>query len=159
MTDWLISIAGTPEGARVATMLALTSAVAHAVFTRRSQPHIFGHVKHSVLFLLCRVAVSGGAGCRDFLCWMTCLVRCRLRAPTSSWVGFASLPSCLPLSVSLSLPPSVSPAALDTLVAELSASLQRLAPEGRYLMVSTETGEEFYAQVPRFQLESTVVMN
>lgn len=31
--------------------------------------------------------------------------------------------------------------------------------EGRYLMVSTETGEEFYAQVPRFQLESTVVMN
>jgi ApaG protein len=31
--------------------------------------------------------------------------------------------------------------------------------EGRYLMVSAETGEEFYAQVPRFQLESTVVMN
>ncbi len=31
--------------------------------------------------------------------------------------------------------------------------------EGRYLMVSTETGEEFYAQVPRFQLESTVMMN
>jgi drug/metabolite transporter (DMT)-like permease len=30
--DWLISIAGTPEGARVATALALMSAVAHAVF-------------------------------------------------------------------------------------------------------------------------------
>ena len=32
MSEWLISIAGTPEGARVATMLALTSAVAHAIF-------------------------------------------------------------------------------------------------------------------------------
>ena len=29
---WLVSIAGTPEGARLATMLALTSAVAHAAF-------------------------------------------------------------------------------------------------------------------------------
>lgn len=32
MTDWIISIAGTPEGARWATALALMSAVAHAVF-------------------------------------------------------------------------------------------------------------------------------
>ncbi len=32
MSDWLISIAGTPEGARLATILALISAVAHAVF-------------------------------------------------------------------------------------------------------------------------------
>ncbi len=32
MTEWIISIAGTPEGARWATMLALMSAVAHAVF-------------------------------------------------------------------------------------------------------------------------------
>lgn len=32
MTDWLISLAGTPEGARLATVLALMSAVAHAVF-------------------------------------------------------------------------------------------------------------------------------
>lgn len=31
--------------------------------------------------------------------------------------------------------------------------------EGRYLMLNTETGEEFYAEVPRFQLESTVVLN
>lgn len=30
--DWLVSIAGTPEGARLATLLALTSAVAHAMF-------------------------------------------------------------------------------------------------------------------------------
>jgi len=30
--DWLVSIAGTPEGARLATMLALMSAVAHAGF-------------------------------------------------------------------------------------------------------------------------------
>ncbi|MEM8872203.1 MAG: DMT family transporter [Pseudomonadota bacterium] len=32
MSDWLVSIAGTPEGARVAMILALISAVAHAVF-------------------------------------------------------------------------------------------------------------------------------
>lgn len=32
MSDWLVSIAGTPEGARFATYLALMSAVAHAVF-------------------------------------------------------------------------------------------------------------------------------
>ena len=36
MTDtlgaWLVAIAGTPEGARLATLLALMSAVAHAVF-------------------------------------------------------------------------------------------------------------------------------
>ena len=32
MSDWLVSIAGTPEGARLATFLALFSAVAHAVF-------------------------------------------------------------------------------------------------------------------------------
>lgn len=32
MSEWLVSIAGTPEGARLATMLALMSAVAHAVF-------------------------------------------------------------------------------------------------------------------------------
>lgn len=32
MGDWLVSIAGTPEGARLATLLALMSAVAHAVF-------------------------------------------------------------------------------------------------------------------------------
>ncbi|MEM9779916.1 MAG: EamA family transporter, partial [Pseudomonadota bacterium] len=32
MSDWLVSIAGTPEGARVAMILALVSAVAHAVF-------------------------------------------------------------------------------------------------------------------------------
>lgn len=32
MSDWLLSIAGTPEGARLATMLALVSAVAHAAF-------------------------------------------------------------------------------------------------------------------------------
>ncbi|MFG5383357.1 MULTISPECIES: EamA family transporter [unclassified Yoonia] len=32
MSDWLVSIAGTPEGARLATMLALMSALAHAVF-------------------------------------------------------------------------------------------------------------------------------
>lgn len=31
--------------------------------------------------------------------------------------------------------------------------------EGRYLMMNTKTGEEFYAEVPRFQLESTVMMN
>ncbi len=30
--DWLVSIAGTPEGARLATILALTSALAHAAF-------------------------------------------------------------------------------------------------------------------------------
>ena len=32
MSDWLVSIAGTPEGARLATILALISAMAHAVF-------------------------------------------------------------------------------------------------------------------------------
>lgn len=32
MADWLINLAGTPEGARLATALALMSAVAHAVF-------------------------------------------------------------------------------------------------------------------------------
>jgi drug/metabolite transporter (DMT)-like permease len=32
MGEWLVSIAGTPEGARLATILALFSAVAHAVF-------------------------------------------------------------------------------------------------------------------------------
>jgi len=32
MGEWLVSIAGTPEGARLATMLALMSAVAHAAF-------------------------------------------------------------------------------------------------------------------------------
>ena len=32
MGDWLVSIAGTPEGARLATALALMSALAHAVF-------------------------------------------------------------------------------------------------------------------------------
>lgn len=32
MSEWLVSIAGTPEGARLATVLALMSAVAHAAF-------------------------------------------------------------------------------------------------------------------------------
>ncbi|WP_106744722.1 DMT family transporter [Yoonia maritima] len=32
LADWLVSIAGTPEGARLATILALVSAVAHAFF-------------------------------------------------------------------------------------------------------------------------------
>lgn len=32
MTEWLFSIAGTPEGARLATLLALMAALAHAVF-------------------------------------------------------------------------------------------------------------------------------
>ncbi|WP_341366502.1 DMT family transporter [Yoonia sp. BS5-3] len=32
MSEWLVSIAGTQEGARLATLLALTSAVAHAAF-------------------------------------------------------------------------------------------------------------------------------
>lgn len=32
MGEWLVALAGTPEGARLATMLALLSAVAHAVF-------------------------------------------------------------------------------------------------------------------------------
>jgi len=32
LSDWIVSIAGTPEGARIATLLALMSAVAHAVF-------------------------------------------------------------------------------------------------------------------------------
>ncbi|WP_296423947.1 DMT family transporter [Yoonia sp.] len=32
MGEWIVSIAGTPEGARLATMLALMSALAHAVF-------------------------------------------------------------------------------------------------------------------------------
>lgn len=32
MSDWIVQIAGTPEGARLATLLALMSAVAHAVF-------------------------------------------------------------------------------------------------------------------------------
>ena len=32
MGEWLVSIAGTPEGARLATILALISALAHAVF-------------------------------------------------------------------------------------------------------------------------------
>ncbi len=32
MSDWIIAIAGTPEGARLATILALISAVAHAAF-------------------------------------------------------------------------------------------------------------------------------
>jgi drug/metabolite transporter (DMT)-like permease len=32
MTDWLLSLVGTPEGARLATMLALVSAVSHATF-------------------------------------------------------------------------------------------------------------------------------
>lgn len=32
VSDWLVSIAGTPEGARVATFLALFSALAHAIF-------------------------------------------------------------------------------------------------------------------------------
>lgn len=32
LSDWLVSIAGTPDGARLATMLALLSAVAHASF-------------------------------------------------------------------------------------------------------------------------------
>ena len=29
---WLVSLAGTPEGARIATILALISALAHAIF-------------------------------------------------------------------------------------------------------------------------------
>lgn len=32
MGDWIVSLAGTPEGARLATIFALTSALAHAVF-------------------------------------------------------------------------------------------------------------------------------
>lgn len=32
MTDWLLALEGTPEGARLAALLALTSAFAHAVF-------------------------------------------------------------------------------------------------------------------------------
>lgn len=32
MADWIVTIAGTPQGARLATMLALMSALAHAVF-------------------------------------------------------------------------------------------------------------------------------
>ncbi|SHI61681.1 DMT family transporter [Wenxinia saemankumensis] len=32
MSDWLAALAGTPEGARVAALLALTSAIAHAAF-------------------------------------------------------------------------------------------------------------------------------
>ena len=32
MSEWLVAIAGTPEGARLATLLALVSAVAHAAF-------------------------------------------------------------------------------------------------------------------------------
>jgi multidrug transporter EmrE-like cation transporter len=32
MGEWLVSIAGTPEGARLATILALVSALAHAIF-------------------------------------------------------------------------------------------------------------------------------
>ncbi|MBN2760592.1 MAG: EamA family transporter [Rhodobacteraceae bacterium] len=32
MTDWLLSLVGTPEGARLATILALVSAVSHATF-------------------------------------------------------------------------------------------------------------------------------
>ncbi|SUZ31090.1 hypothetical protein ROE7235_00822 [Roseibaca ekhonensis] len=32
MTDWLLSLVGTPEGARLATVLALVSAVSHAAF-------------------------------------------------------------------------------------------------------------------------------
>lgn len=32
MGDWFVAIAGTPEGARLATILALTSALAHAIF-------------------------------------------------------------------------------------------------------------------------------
>lgn len=32
MTDWLLSLVGTPEGARLATILALVSAVSHAAF-------------------------------------------------------------------------------------------------------------------------------
>ncbi|TVS03827.1 MAG: multidrug transporter [Rhodobacteraceae bacterium] len=32
MNEWLLSIAGTPEGARLATILALTAALAHAIF-------------------------------------------------------------------------------------------------------------------------------
>lgn len=32
MSEWLVSIAGTPEGARLATILALVSALAHAIF-------------------------------------------------------------------------------------------------------------------------------
>lgn len=32
MTDWIISLEGTPEGARIAILLALTSALAHACF-------------------------------------------------------------------------------------------------------------------------------
>lgn len=31
--------------------------------------------------------------------------------------------------------------------------------EGRYLFVNHNTGEEFYADVPRFRLESSVVLN
>jgi drug/metabolite transporter (DMT)-like permease len=32
MSDWLLSLVGTPEGARLATLLALTAALAHAIF-------------------------------------------------------------------------------------------------------------------------------
>jgi drug/metabolite transporter (DMT)-like permease len=32
LSEWLVAIAGTPEGARLATILALVSAIAHAVF-------------------------------------------------------------------------------------------------------------------------------
>ena len=32
MNDWLLSLVGTPEGARLATLLALTAALAHAIF-------------------------------------------------------------------------------------------------------------------------------
>jgi hypothetical protein len=32
MSDWLLSLVGTPEGARLATLLALMAALAHAVF-------------------------------------------------------------------------------------------------------------------------------
>ena len=32
MTDWIISISGTPEGARIASMMAIWAALLHAVF-------------------------------------------------------------------------------------------------------------------------------
>jgi hypothetical protein len=32
MGEWLVQITGTPEGARLATILALMSAIAHAIF-------------------------------------------------------------------------------------------------------------------------------
>ncbi len=62
MSDWLASLAGTPEGARVAALLALMSAAAHAVFGALQKGKVDpwlarGAIDASIVFLAAPVAL------------------------------------------------------------------------------------------------------